>query len=182
MSSSSGRPSLVQLTESSGGLALVGQRITPRIPLGRWVSGSIAVTRAGSAGTKASRARVRAAGPCVTPWAGHRVAQAHQALTQHRDEGRGRRRLPQPVAGDAGVFAGVVRGRSLEQEAPVHQDADASLEAAARGGRGQWRWDRPQEDSTHPASPTRSDPGSQWPRPHQYQPVATSVPPRPHRT
>lgn len=39
------------MTESRGGLALEGQRITPRMPLGRWVSGSMVVTCAGSAGT-----------------------------------------------------------------------------------------------------------------------------------
>lgn len=41
-------PSLVHLTNSSGGLARTGQRITPRMPMGRGVSGGIAVTWAGS--------------------------------------------------------------------------------------------------------------------------------------
>lgn len=77
--SSSGRPSLVQLTESRGGLALVGHRMMPRIPLGRWVSGSMVVTCAGSVGTSGVLGR------CQGP---HGGPEGHpKALTQHRDEG-----------------------------------------------------------------------------------------------
>lgn len=57
-----------------------------------------------------------------------------RALTQHRDEGRGGRRLPEPIAGGAGVLPSIIRGRLLEQEAPVHQHTDPSPEMAAGDG------------------------------------------------
>lgn len=94
-------------------------------------------------------------------------------LTEHGDEGRGRRRLPEPVAGGAGVFPSVVRGRSLQQKAPVHQDTDTSLEVAGRGGdSSEWHsWDRPcctrvmdLSPATHPACPWHSE--AQQPRCH----------------
>lgn len=66
-------------------------------------------------------------------------------LTEHCDKGRGRRRLPEPVTGGAGVFPSVVWGRLLQQEAPIHQDTDPSLEVAGKGwDSSEWHsWDHP---------------------------------------